>query len=108
VLRPWFGPDVMQRDRELATRAEAARRRRQRPAEETAAARTGEQVIAEAEAILRSSEANGLGVCCDEVAGAARPSRSRWGPQGEEVSAILVADEGRAHGCNEAGCGRSG
>jgi len=47
------------------------RRRRQRPAEETAAGRTGEQVIAEAEAILGSVEANGSGECCDEVAGAA-------------------------------------
>jgi hypothetical protein len=71
VLRPWFGPDAMQRERELAARAEATRRRRQRPAEETAAARTGEQVIAEAEAILGSVEANGSGECCDEVAGAA-------------------------------------
>ena len=70
MLRPWFGPDVMQRDRELAARAEATRRRRQRRAEETAAGRTGEQVIAEAEAILGSIEANGSGECCDEVAGA--------------------------------------
>jgi hypothetical protein len=71
VLRPWFGPDVKQRDRELAARAEATRRRRQRPAEETTAGRTAEQVIAEAEAILGSVEANGSGECCDEVAGAA-------------------------------------
>jgi hypothetical protein len=71
VLRPWFGPDVMQRERELAARAEATRRRRQRPAEDAEAGRTGEQVIAEAEAILRSVEANGSGECCDEVAGAA-------------------------------------
>jgi hypothetical protein len=70
VLRPWFGPDVMQRDRELAARAEATRRRRQRPAEDMAA-RTGEHVIAEAEAILRSSEANGSEDCRDEIAGAA-------------------------------------
>jgi hypothetical protein len=71
VLRPWFGPDVMQRELELAARTEAIRRRRQRPAEETAAGRMGEQVIAEAEAILGSVEANGSGECCDEVAGAA-------------------------------------
>ena len=70
VLRPWFGPDVMQRERELAARAEAARRRRQRPAEDTAAGRTGEQVIAEAEAILGSVEVNGSEACRDE-AGAA-------------------------------------
>jgi hypothetical protein len=71
VFRPWFGPDVMKRERELAARAEATRRRRQRPAEETAAGRIGEQVIAEAEAILGSVEANGSKACCDEVAGAA-------------------------------------
>lgn len=71
VLRPWFGPDVMQRDRELATRAEASRRRRQRPAEDMAA-RTSEHVIAEAEAILRSSEAKGSEDCSDQIAGAAR------------------------------------
>jgi hypothetical protein len=56
VFRPWFGPDVMQRERELAARAEATRRRRQRPAEDTAAGRMGERVIAEAEAILESAE----------------------------------------------------
>jgi hypothetical protein len=71
VLRPWFGSDVMQRDRELAARAEATRRGRQRPAEDMAAARTGEHVIAEAEAILRSSESNGSEDCRDEIAGAA-------------------------------------
>jgi hypothetical protein len=36
-----------------------------------AAARTGEHVIAEAEAILRSSESNGSEDCPDEIAGAA-------------------------------------
>jgi hypothetical protein len=71
VLRPWFGPDVRQRERELAARAEATRHRRQRPAEEPAAGRTGEQVIAEAEAILGSIEANRSEACCDEAAGAA-------------------------------------
>ncbi|HET7869148.1 MAG TPA: hypothetical protein VFM85_02375 [Actinomycetota bacterium] len=71
MLRPWFGPEVMQRERELAVRAEATRRRRQRPAEETAAPLMGEQVIAEAEVILGSVEANGSKACCDEVAGAA-------------------------------------
>ena len=71
MLRPWFGSDVMQRDRELAARAEATRRRRQRSAEEMAAVRAGEHVIAEAEAILRSSEANGSEDCRDQIAGAA-------------------------------------
>ena len=70
VLRPWFGPDVMQRDRELAARAEATRRRGPRPAV-VWAARTGEPVIAAAAAILRSSEANGSEYCRDEIAGAA-------------------------------------
>lgn len=71
VLRPWFGPDVMQRERELAARAEATRRRRQQPIEDTAAGRTGDQVIAEAEAILGSLETSGSDACCDEAAGAA-------------------------------------
>ena len=61
----------MQRDRELAARAEATRRRRQRPAEDIAAARTGEHVIAEAESILRSSESDGSEDCRGEIAGAA-------------------------------------
>jgi hypothetical protein len=67
VFRPWFGPDVMQRERELAARAEATRRRRQQPAEGTGAGRAGEQVIAEAKAILRSVEANGSKACRDEA-----------------------------------------
>ncbi len=67
MLRPWFGPDVMQRERELAARAEATRHRRQRADEDTAAGGTGEQVIAEAEAILESLEANGAEACYDEA-----------------------------------------
>lgn len=61
----------MKRERELAARAEAARRRRQRPDQDTAARGTGEQVIAEAEAILGSLEASGSEACRDEAAGAA-------------------------------------
>lgn len=41
------------------------------PAEDTAAGATGEQVIAEAEAILESIEANCSEACRDEVTGAA-------------------------------------